>query len=112
MACDTRLRSGQTLAQRIDQVKASLKRLEQYLATGSVRVVIAPNGAVTFAGWSTAERDDLSDVCAYRTLAHENSYVLRQAVMRAEAMSGRKVNPQAVAAGFHSHDHGRTWGTH
>ena len=107
MPCDTRLRAGQTLAQRIDQVKAALTRLERYLQAGSVKVQIAPNGAVAFTGW--ADRDDLSDVCAYRTLAVQNSWALRQAVARAEAMSGRKVNERAVAAGVHSHDGGKSW---
>jgi hypothetical protein len=110
MPCTSTPRKGQTLAQRIDQVKVALKRLEQYLQSGSVRVSIGSNGAIVFAGWN--DRDDITDVCAYRTLASENSWPLRQAVARAEAQSGRRVNPQAVAAGIHSHDGGRTWGRH
>jgi hypothetical protein len=42
----------------------------------------------------------------------EGSPELRQAVARAEAMQGVKVNPQAVASGFHSHDNGLTWSKH
>lgn len=109
MACETVLRSGQTLAQRIDQVKEALARLERYLATGSVKVTIAPNGAVAFGAWK--DRDDVTDACAYRTLSHENSWALRQAVLKAEQASGRKVNPNAVAAGWHTHD-GRSWQKH
>ena len=110
MPCDTRIRAGQTFVARVEEVKLALERLERYLSTGSVKVGIGPNGAVTFAGWT--DRDDVTDVCAYRTLAASNSWALRQAVQRAEAQQGRKVNPKAVAAGFHSHDGGRTWGTH
>lgn len=110
MPCLSTPRAGQTLAQRMSQVDAALKRLEQYLQTGSVRIQIAPNGAVAFAGWK--DRDDVTDVCAMRSLTATNSWALRQAVARAEAMQGRKVNTNAVAAGFHSHDDGQTWGKH
>lgn len=108
MACETILRPNQTLTERMDEAKKALERLERYLQSGSVKVQIAPNGAVAFQGWK--DRDDLSDVCAYRTLAASNSWALRQAVAKAEAMQGRKVNPRAVAAGHHSHDGGKTWG--
>jgi hypothetical protein len=106
MACDSIRRVGQTLAERNQQVKAALKRLEAALSQGRVRVTVAPNGAVAFAGW--ADRDDVTDACAYRVLASENSWALRQAI----AKTGRQVNPQAVAAGWHSHDGGGTWGKH
>jgi hypothetical protein len=110
VACESRLSAGQTLQQRMTQVQAALKRLERYLQTGSVRVVIAPNGAVALAGWK--DRDDLSDACAVRALTVDNSWALRQAVARAEAQSGRQVNAKAVVAGFHSHDGGSTWSKH
>lgn len=107
MPCDTRLRAGQTLVQRIDQVKVALSRLERYLQTGTVRIGISTNGAIAFQGWQ--DRDDVSDVCAYRTLTAQSSWALRQAVARAEATSGRKVNARAVEAGVHSHDGGKSW---
>jgi hypothetical protein len=109
MACFSMRKPGQTLEQRMAQAKAALKRLEAKLQAGQVRLNIAPNGAVQFAGWQ--DRDDISDVCAYRTLSAEGSSALRMAVARAEAMQGRKVNPNAVAAGWHSHD-GKRWETH
>jgi len=110
MPCDTKLRLNQSLKERMAEVKAALLRLEASLRAGGVRVSIGPNGAVAFVGWK--DRDDVTDVCAYRTLAAENSWALKQAVMRAEQMSGRKVNVNAVAAGFHSHDGGQTWSRH
>lgn len=111
MPCDTiRLRADQTLADRNAEIKAALKRLEQNLQAGRVRVVVGrTTGAVAFEGWSKADRASVSDVCAYRTLASENSWALRQAVARAESTAGRKVNPVAVAHGVHSHDGGSTW---
>lgn len=108
MPCDSRLRQGQSLESRIAEVQRALKRLETSLKMGSVKIAIGPNGAIVFLGWK--DRDDLSDVCAYRTLAAGNSWELRQAVARAEATSGRKVNPRAIAAGHHSHDGGQSWG--
>jgi len=110
MPCDTRLTPGQTLAQRMKEVESSLKRLELALGAGQVRINIAPNGAVAFVGW--VDRASITDVCAYRTLAAQNSWALRQAVARAEALGGRKVNAAAVAAGHHSHDGGKTWSRH
>jgi hypothetical protein len=110
MPCDTRLTQGQTLAQRMMQVKAALKRLEAQLAAGRVSVVLSDRGAVSFQGWK--DTDNVTDVCAYRTLTASNSWELKQAVAKAEARQGRKVNAQAVAAGWHSHDGGKTWGTH
>jgi hypothetical protein len=110
MPCDTKLRVNQSLKERMAEVKAALQRLEASLRMGTVKVAISQNGAVAFTGWN--DRDSVTDVCAYRTLAAENSWALKQAVMRAEQMSGRKVNPTAVAAGFHSHDGGQTWSKH
>lgn len=110
MPCASVLTPGQTLAQRLAQVRAALKRLEAAMQGGGVKIVISQNGAVAFMGWQ--DRDGVTDVCAYRTLAAENSWPLRQAVARAELLSGRKVNMASVSAGFHSHDGGRTWSKH
>lgn len=107
MPCDTVRDPNQTLEDRNNQVKAALRRLEAALKNGTVRVSIGPSGGVAFVGWK--DRDDVTDVCAYRTLTAEGSWELRQAVTKAEAMTGRKVNPNAVASGHHSHDGGNTW---
>jgi len=107
MPCDTKLTDNQTLQQRMTQVQKALQRLEAALTLGNVKVNVGANGAVAFSGWK--DRDDVTDVCAYRTLSSQNSWALRQAVMKAEAMSGRKVNQSAVAAGVHSHDGGKTF---
>lgn len=109
MPCDTVLRSGQTLETRVKAIDAALKRLEQYLLTGKASITIAANGAIAFKGWQPADRDDVTDVCAYRTLAAGNSWALRQAVAKAEALQGRRVNPKAIIGGHHSHDGGKTW---
>jgi len=107
MPCDSKIPEGMTLETRNIQITKALSRLEVALTAGRVRANIGQNGAIAFSGWK--DSDGVSDVCAYRALAARNSWALRQAVSRAETTSGRKLNPQAVGAGVHSHDGGNTW---
>ena len=111
MPCDTTLTRNQTEAQRRAEIDAALETLEKALGSQSVEVVIGTDGAVCFKGWAEASRRSVTDVCAYLTLSSRGSWELRQAVARAETLSGRNVNRDAVAAGRHSHDGGGTWGT-
>jgi len=92
------------------QIDAAIERLRAALAAGSVTVVVGTNGSLAFRNWKDA--DGVADLCAYRRLAAQNSPELRRAVMRAEAMAGRKIDQRAIAAGQHSHDGGLTWSTH
>lgn len=107
MPCDTQVLPGQTLEQRNREIDEALRRLESQLQAGQVVVKIGANGAIAFDSW--ANRDRVTDVCAYRALTLKNSFALRRAIATAEARSGRKVNPRAVAAGVHSHDGGKSW---
>lgn len=110
MPCTSQMRKNQTLKQREREINEALKRLERYLQTGSVKIQISNQGAIAFNGWK--DRNDVTDVCAYRMLTLSNSWALKQAVKRAEMISGKKVNERAIAAGVHSHDNGHTWSTH
>lgn len=109
MPCYTQLKPQQTLEQRNAEITRSLRVLEAKLQAGQVKVTIGPNGALAFAGRTSTDRDDVTDVCAYRALTAQSSWALRQALARAEALSGRKLNPQAIGSGLHSHDGGKTW---
>jgi hypothetical protein len=109
MACDTIRKPGQSLVERASEVEAALRKLRSDLLTGRTQIKIAPNGAIAFVGAGVA--GDLTDACAYRVLAFQNAPELRTAVARAEAVQGRKVDPRAVQAGWHSHD-GRTFSKH
>lgn len=109
MACETMRQPAQSLAERQAEIKQALATLTAKLTAGSVKVTIGAQGAVALTGWLGAERGGISDACAYRVLTAEGSWALRQAVARAEATSGRKVNARAVAAGVHSHDGGGSW---
>lgn len=112
MPCDTKLKAGETKEQRSKRADEATVRLEKALTAGRAQVRIGPTGAVAFTGWEGEERDGVADVCAYRRLTAKGSWALRQAVARAEVAQGRKVSAQAVAAGIHSHDGGKTWGSH
>lgn len=109
MACYLTLGKSQNIEQRTEVVKKALTRLEKALTESRVKVKISPTGAIAFDGWKQEDRDDLSDVCAFRLLSTQNSWALRQAVAKAEMLAGRKVSQAQVAAGTHSHDGGRTW---
>lgn len=109
MACFMNLRPNQTFQERSKEVDEALKRLEAALRAGTVRVKIAPNGAMAFDGWT--DRVDLTDVCAFRSLSTTNSQDLRNAVAQAERQYGRRVDLNAVRAGWHSHG-GNNWEKH
>lgn len=111
MPCDTyRSYERQTLQERNAEVEVALKQLEKSLLDNRARVVIdRATGAVAITGWKAEERRGVADVCAIRSLQVSGSWALRQALAKAEAQAGRKVNMQTVAAGVHSHDNGRTW---
>jgi hypothetical protein len=112
MPCDTKLKAGQTIQQRASEIRAMVSRLVNGLITGKVKPVIGPTGAVAFAGLPEAERDGVTDNCAYRRVMASDSVLAKQAIARAEQLSGRSINRQAVAHGHHSHDGGVTWHHH
>lgn len=107
MPCLTR--PNLTPAQRNDQ-RTALDRLQRALASGSVTAVIGRTGGIAFSGWQESDREGVSDLCAYRALA--NTPELRRAIARAEVTAGRKLDAGSIASGVHSHDGGRTWGSH
>jgi hypothetical protein len=91
-------------------MKDAIARLDAALGARAASVVISPTGALAFRGWK--DSSGVSDLCAYRALLASNSPSLRAAIARAEAISGRRLDARAVAAGVHSHDGGKTWGAH
>lgn len=93
-----------TEQQKQSQVEA-LRRLNDALTAGTVKVIVGRTGSIALGGWD--DRSGISDLCAYRALM--NAPAMRRAVMRAEAMSGNRLDPRAIASGLHSHDGGATW---
>jgi hypothetical protein len=109
MPCDTFFKPGQTLTQRKEEIKKVMTRLERLLAERRVKAKVGPQGAITFEGWQAADRERVTDACAYRRIMATGSSLARAEIARAEAMAGRTVNKQAVAQGVHSHDGGKSW---
>jgi len=90
----------------------AISRLDSMLQLGTASVVIGVNGAIAFKGARDLAESGLTDVCVYRRLLASNSPGLRRAIAKAEVYAGRKVNEQAIASGQHSHDGGKSWGSH
>lgn len=109
MPCDTMRKRNQNLKQRIDEVRAVVAKLSAGLASGEVRARIGPQGAIAFVGLTDAERDGVTDACAYRRLMVEGSALARAAIARAEQTAGRSIDRRVVSQGVHSHDGGKTW---
>ena len=113
MACWTIQRTPeQTPAQREAEVSDAVAKLAKDLEAGRVTLRVGPQGAVALAGWQPEARKDLSDVCALRSLSISHPWEYRKALAKAETMAGRKADAKALAAGVHSHDGGKSWGTH
>jgi hypothetical protein len=109
MPCDTRLRQGQTITQRKEEVKSTADNLAKLLTSGKVRPVVSKQGGIAFQGWLDADRNGVTDACAYRRIMATGSQTAKLAIMRAEQLAGRSVDKQAVAQGLHSHDGGKSW---
>src|SRR5262245_45059285 len=109
MPCDTRLKPRQTIQQRAAEVRKVVDMLSAKLASGAVKVKVSPQGAVAFEGLTDAERDGVTDACAYRRVMVSGSALAKAAIARAEQLAGRGVSRQALAQGIHSHDGGHTW---
>ena len=112
MPCDRKLKAGQSIQQRADEIRRAVERMSAKLASGAARVVIGPKGSIAFSGISDEERDGVTDACAYRRLMVSGSALAKAAISRAELLSGTAVNRQTLATGMHSHDGGRTWHDH
>lgn len=113
MPCETARLPNQTIAERKIEVREAMANLSKDLAAGKVKVVIGPTGAVAFTGWT--QRNRVTDNCAYRMIAAAGSPMAKAAIARAELLSGKSVNRQAVAHGHHAHagsDGALHWHTH
>ena len=108
MPCDTKLKANQTIQQRATEVRAAVDALSRGLAAGRIKAVVGTNGGVAFQGFD-AERDGVTDACAYRRLLVQGSALAKAKLVQAEQMAGRSVNRQAIGQGLHSHDGGQTW---
>jgi hypothetical protein len=109
MPCDTRLKPGQKISERIKEVRDVQAKVEARLANGKVRARVGPTGGITFQGLSDEDRDNVTDACIYRRIMATGSYAAKAAVAKAEQLAGRSVSREALTSGHHSHDGGHTW---
>jgi hypothetical protein len=109
MPCDRKLKAGQSITQRKEEILRAVDRLQKGLAAGTVKAKIGPQGSITFVGLSEADRAGITDACAYRRIMVGGSALARAAIARAEQLSGRTIDKQVIGQGVHSHDGGRTW---
>jgi hypothetical protein len=111
MACETYRRTkNQTLTERKAEVKKVIYDINSLIATGKVKPVVDKlTGAIAFQGFDENLRDGVTDACVYRQLMISGGSLTKAKIAQAEAIAGRTVNKQAVGAGVHSHDGGRTW---
>lgn len=112
MPCDTRLKPNQTIKARAEEVRAVVARVVAGLTSGRIKVKVGPTGGVALDGITEADRDGVTDACMYRRVMATGTALAKAAFQRAEAISGRSIDKQAVAHGHHSHDGGQTWHHH
>jgi hypothetical protein len=112
VVCDTRLKPKQTIKERAEEVRRAVATLARDLASGRVKAKVSKEGAVAFEGWAAADRDAVTDNCAYRRLMSSGSALALAKIAQAEALAGRKVDRAVVNSGLHSHDNGVTWHSH
>jgi hypothetical protein len=106
MVCETTLKRRQTARERTEEVRRAVARLSAALVAGRVKAVVGPQGAIAFTGWAEAERDGVSDACAYRKILVEGSALAKAAIAQAEQIAGRSVDRWALAQGWHLHGDG------
>lgn len=109
MPCNTKLKKGQTVAQRAAELRKRGEQVDKLLAGGRVGVKIGPQGAITFTGIPEEVRDGMTDACVYRAIMARGSHQAKLAIAKAERLAGRAVDKKVVASGLHSHDGGASW---
>lgn len=112
MPCDRTLKPNQGIQERAAEIRKVVDLLSKGLANGRIKPRIGPQGAIAFEGLTEADRDGVTDNCAYRRLMATGSPTAIAAIQRAEQMAGRTVDRATVAHGAHSHDGGRSWHAH
>lgn len=119
MPCDTirgnvydenlRQTRRQTITERKREIVATVDTLAKKLADGSVKAVVSKQGAIAFAGLNAADRNGVTDACAYRRLLVSGSPLAKAKLAQAEMLAGRSVDKQVIGQGTHSHDGGVSW---
>ncbi len=105
MPCDTKLKAGQTITQRKEEISRAVAKVAAGLVNGSIKVKLSPAGAIAFDGLNEQDRDNVTDACMYRRVMATGSALAKAKLQAAQALLGRPV----ITHGDHSHDGGKTW---
>jgi len=95
--------------ERVKEVRDVLSRLIADLEAKRVIPVVGPQRAIAFRNWIEGPGKGVTDGCAYRMVMKYGTNEAKRAILAAEQAAGLTVNRQAVHAGHHSHDGGKTW---
>ncbi len=109
MPCNTKLKKGQTIAQRAAELRKRGQQIDGMLASGRVGAKVGGQGGITFTGIPEDVRDGMTDACVYRAIMARGSHQAKMAIAKAERLAGRTVDKGVVASGLHSHDGGASW---
>lgn len=109
MPCNTKLKTGQTIAQRAAELRKRGEQVDKMLTAGRIGVKVGPQGAITFTGIPEDVRDGMTDLCVYRAIMARGSHQAKLAIAKAERLAGRVVDKKVVTSGLHSHDGGASW---
>jgi hypothetical protein len=111
MSCERKLRRGQSISQRKEEIKTAVEKLTAALAKGAVKLKVnKQNGGISFEGLTDLDRDGLTDACAFRRLLATGTSSVKALIMKAEAAAGRSIDAKALAQGLH--EHGGVWHHH
>lgn len=109
MPCNTKLKKGQTIAQRAAELRKRAQQVDGMLVAGRIGVKVGGQGGITFTGIPEDVRDGMTDACVYRAIMARGSHAAKMAIAKAERLAGRTVDKAVVASGLHSHDGGVSW---
>ena len=109
MPCASKLKAGQTIAQRAAELRKRGEQIDKLLAAGRVSATIGKQGGIAFTGIPEDVRDGMTDACVYRAIMARGSHQAKMAIAKAERLAGRVVDKKVVAQGLHSHDGGQSW---
>lgn len=109
MPCNTKLKTGQTIAQRAAELRKRGQQIDGMLSAGRVGVKIGGQGGIAFTGIPEDVRDGMTDACVYRAIMARGSHAAKMAIAKAERLAGRTVDKKVVSSGLHSHDGGTSW---
>lgn len=109
MPCDTRLKRGQTISQRADEVRSVTNKIMSGILQNRIKIKVSPTGSVAFDGISEGEKDGVTDACVYRRIMVSGPATVKAEMERQAMLQGRTINKAVVNAGVHSHDGGKTW---